>query len=237
MPEKIPLYTQSRETAQKQGGISLWQQSHAENIRCAQAIRNAIDKHYDGYRLDPAAAQPVIEEFGYDRIFWVIANTIQIKDGDGRFSYDNRGWADRIHIPHDRQNIDFLIDGRSGLLDLFLNEAKEQYHKSLGMFGRSQCESGAQDYAHRVLVVKPDWLSEPYKKPEHQLFYATGGFGCHPDSLGWKVMGRFLFDGEQATLSRADFLGVLKDEFLPEWAEEKLKELQPQDEQQDGPTM
>jgi len=43
-------------------------------------------------------------------------------------------------------------------------------------------------------------------------------------------------DGETARWNREDFIGVLDDKFLPEWAREKLEELMTQ-EQTDAPTM
>ena len=44
-----------------------------------------------------------------------------------------------------------------------------------------------------------------------------------------------LGDGEKTRWDRADFIGVLKDEFLPDWAREKLEALQTPE--QSGPTM
>lgn len=237
MLEKIPLYTRSIVEAQTLGELELWRQSHEENIRCARAILQSIDEHYDGGYLDQAAVQPVIEEFGYDRVFWVTANTIQRAIWDGRFSHDNREWARKMPIPPAKQNVDFIVDGRSGLLNLFLNEAKQRYNRSLGLFDRTHCEDGEQDYEHRVLVVKPNRLEEQYMNAEYQLYYAVGGFGCKPGNTGKKVLGEFLKDGDRLNLYREDFIGVLKDEFLPEWAAEKLEQFRPQEGQQDGPSM
>lgn len=45
-----------------------------------------------------------------------------------------------------------------------------------------------------------------------------------------------LADGETARWNRENFVGVLDDKFLPEWAKSKLAELQAQ-EQTDAPTM
>lgn len=50
-----------------------------------------------------------------------------------------------------------------------------------------------------------------------------------------------LGDGERARWNRADFIGVLDEKFLPEWAEERLTELRDpsselEQEQTDGPT-
>ncbi|MCI6054397.1 hypothetical protein [Dysosmobacter sp.] len=43
-------------------------------------------------------------------------------------------------------------------------------------------------------------------------------------------------DGEMTRWNRSEFIGVLDDKFLPEWAKPKLAELQAQ-EQTDAPTM
>ena len=45
-----------------------------------------------------------------------------------------------------------------------------------------------------------------------------------------------LADGEMTRWNRSEFIGVLDDKFLPEWAKPKLAELQAQ-EQTDAPTM
>lgn len=236
MPEQLPLYPYSRTEAQRNGDLDLWRESHEENVRCAAAIMKSIDDHYSDNRLAHDAAKPVIGEFGYDRLFWVIANTLQREMDDGRISRENKDWAKGVFIPADARNVDFIVNGRQGLLSLFLDEARERY-EALGLFDRSHCENGDQDYKNRVLVLEPEMLGGEYKTPDYQLFYATGGFGCSPDAKGRKVMGQFLRDGEETNFRREDFVGVLKEEFLPEWAAEKLMQLQPPNEQEDGPTM
>ena len=62
-----------------------------------------------------------------------------------------------------------------------------------------------------------------FKTPENQLFYAEGGNGCRLDSLGTKVFGQHLNDGEKGYYRRAEIAGVLSDEFMPEWAKAKLE--------------
>ena len=64
-------------------------------------------------------------------------------------------------------------------------------------------------------------------EPVH-IRLAEGGFGCSPTASGRAVYATCLGDGEQKRWNRADFIGVLKDEFLPDWAREKLNELQAQ---------
>ena len=87
-----------------------------------------------------------------------------------------------------------------------------------------------------MLVLRGDVLKDQYKTPEDQLFLAESGFGCTPNARGRKVFGKFLKDGEETNFQRGDFIGILKEEYLPEWAKEKLAELQPPAES-DGMTM
>ena len=75
-----------------------------------------------------------------------------------------------------------------------------------------------------MLVINPNLLKDQYKTPDFQLFKATSGFGCDPSKMGRKVFGYFLYDDERCSYNRNEFLGVIKDEYLPDWAIEKLKQ-------------
>ena len=78
-------------------------------------------------------------------------------------------------------------------------------------------------------------LSERLFFPVH-IRYAHDGFGCRPHAIGRSVRCTCLGDGETTRWNRHEFIGVLDDKFLPEWAREKLAELMTQ-EQADAPTM
>ena len=60
---------------------------------------------------------------------------------------------------------------------------------------------------------------------KRQLWYARSGFGCEPHSRGRAVFATCLSDGETARWNREDFIGVLNEKYLPDWAREKLMEL------------
>ncbi len=75
-------------------------------------------------------------------------------------------------------------------------------------------------------MLSPDTLKESCWKPENQLWYAESGFGCSPTASGRAVYATCLGDGEKARWDRADFIGVLDEQYLPQWAKEKLEELQ-----------
>ena len=88
-----------------------------------------------------------------------------------------------------------------------------------------------QNYKGKLLIIRSEILKEEFRTPENQLFLASGGFGCEPYSSGRKVFGCFL-DGEETHFQRSDFVGIIADEHIPEWAKEKLEQLASQSEEQ-----
>lgn len=240
MPEYKPLYGWSLEHAKHCNEIDLWRESHKENCSCARAMERLIANNYDGKRLGDHLAEQAIKQYGFDRVNWVLANTVQQNKEDGRFSRENKEWAKRIQIPRDDSRWHFTVESHPGLTDLFLNQARRAW-QALGLFEAGHClaeAAGDLDYTGQVLVMKPEVLKDQYKTPEDQLFLAESGFGCSPDARGRKVYGQFLKDGEAAHFYRQDFFGVLKDEYLPEWAAERLAELHtPEEAQEDGVDM
>lgn len=77
-----------------------------------------------------------------------------------------------------------------------------------------------------ILILK--LLSERLFFPVH-IRLAHDGFGCSPRAIGRSIRCTCLGDGEMTRWNRTDFTGVLKAEFLPGWAKEKLEALQGQD--------
>ncbi len=228
------------EYAEHSNEIDQWRDSHKENCACARAMERLIADNYDGRRLGDHLAGQAIEQYGFDRVNWVLANTVQQNKTDGRFSCENKEWAKGIQIPRDDSRWHFTVESHPGLTDLFLNQARRAWQE-LGLFEAGHCMAEADgdlDYTGQVLVMKPEVLKDQYKTPEDQLFLAESGFGCRPDARGRKVYGQFLKDGEATHLYRQDFLGVLKDEYLPEWAAERLAEIrQPGETPEDGMDM
>ena len=127
----VPVYQQSCVYAEKHNELDDYMKSQRENIACAKAIENAIGAHYDGYRLETEdAVNEVMQQFGQERTFRVLANTVQHKDWDGRFSRQSIEWA---HSQPSMEDIDNYNKDRSfeycvnrsspGLVDLFLRFA------------------------------------------------------------------------------------------------------------------
>ena len=154
------------------------------------------------------------------------------------YEYANKHWAEKIYIPTELiHNSDFVVRSHPAVLDGFVSFYRKAV-QALNLFGAEHCvgDRAEQDYTGKVLVLSPDVLREQYWGQKYQLLYAQSGFGCKPHSSGRAVFATSLADGETARWNREDFVGVLDDKFLPEWAKPKLAELQAQ-EQTDAPTM
>ena len=165
-------------------------------------------------------------------------NTVQQLEWGGQYSSENKAWASQIYIPPDKlHNLSFVVPTRSAVLDGVVDQYRTAY-QALGLFGPDQCEPSSfeeLDYEGKVLVL--DTLKESYWNARAQLWYAHDGFGCSPKAIGRSVRCTCLGDGEMTRWNRTDFIGALKDEFLPEWAKEKLMELKGQEQNNDSPAM
>lgn len=238
----LHVYPYSFEEARRLKEISLWRKSHKENIACKNEIEKAICQDFDGKHLKQECAERVIALYGFRRIGWVLANTVQHIDRDGRFSCENKVWAKGIFIPENKdhlgnlnKNMEFVAAIHPAVLDGFINQYRRAYQR-LDLFERSHCETDSKtlDYTGRVLVISLDILRESYWSQRNQLWLATGGFGCHPDSSGRAVFSICLSDGEKTRWNRSDFVGILREEFLPDWAREKLMEHREQEKVSSG---
>ena len=236
MSVQVPIYRWSLRDALEHGERDDWRESYRENCDCARAIERAIlaGYNFETYCLDDRCEE-VIEKYGYDRVNWVLANTIQQKKDDGRFSQENKAWARQFHIPNDDVRWHFCVESHPGLTDIFVNQVRDAWQK-LGMYDAGHCID-EENYEGKLLILKPSVLRDEYKTPDYQLFYAATGFGCSPTASGRKVYGVFLKDGEKACFNRDCFFGVINDEYLPDWAHERLHELSCQEDVSEDMTM
>lgn len=225
--DKKRTYGYSRATAKNNGELGLWQESHNYDVSCAGVLSGMLEA--DGGVAEDAARR-AIEEFGYDRVNRVLANSIQRRREEAGFDPDILKWARGFHITAEQYRgkdvrLDYVVrKAAPEQLNALAGQARTCY-EALGLFRRADCIQG-QDLAGRVAVLQPSFLTSDYKLPEYQLVLATGGFGCSPTAGGRKVFGTFLKDGENTSFVSGDFMGVLKPELLPEWAKERLAQLE-----------
>ena len=126
-----PVYPHSAAYASEHEEMAQYNLSYQANSACKEAVEQTISAHYAENRLDTeAAVKDVLEKFGAERVQFILANTIQHKNHDGRISQDNKAWAKTIPMPEDsgasRHCAYLVVDGvNPGLTDLFTRQARK----------------------------------------------------------------------------------------------------------------
>ena len=93
---ELPVYPYPADHAREQGELDAYRASFRANVSCKDAIEAAIRDNYHDNRLDTAAVGQVAEQFGQERMLYVLAATVRHFDYDGRISRDNKRWANTI---------------------------------------------------------------------------------------------------------------------------------------------
>ena len=132
MMRNVPLYKESASTARANNELNTFIQSNTANQSCAKDIEQAIADHWDGSRLSNGCALPLLEKYGEERFVFVLANTLQLKQHDGRFSKDNMAWAQAVKIeptpreqPSERR-YSWEIKSHPVKLDQFVEQARQE---------------------------------------------------------------------------------------------------------------
>ena len=234
-PDYLYLYRGSHGDAVRAHEEELWEKSFRENVCCARAIEKAIRQRADpndpSFLPDDCIA-PVLEQYGFKRVSYVLAHTVKENDAipalRSLVSEEAREWANRQNvIPDASYGRYYEVDAATADVNRLVRQTQEAY-QSLNLFGHEHCAAGMYDGSvkYKVLVLSPNTLKEEYWSPENQLWLAESGFGCSPTARGRSILCVCLGDGEQTRWNRNDFIGVLKDEYLPDWAKESLKQYQ-----------
>lgn len=238
------LYPYSRQEAKQKGELDAWKESCQANIVCAHDIEKRIAAHGRDGRLEPDQAKPILGEWGFLRVQFVLANTLVGTGGLG-VEADSLRWARRMFVPSDPANGDFRVKADRELLAQFVQQTHAEYLRA-GLFGPEHCGTPGQDLTRKVVILRPERLKEDCLSPQNMLWLAHCGFGCDPNISGWEIFTTCLGDVEKTRWwNRLDFMGVLDEQYLPDWAAERLAELRgpiqaqntPAQEQDSGPTL
>ena len=131
--KNLPVYKHPAAYAREHDELATYRASNQANAACKEAIEAAIRDHYRDNRLDTVAVDQVVQQFGYDRTFHVLAITVCQADWDRRYSPDNRAWANAMSIPANPdawgtdRNCYLAVSSHPGLVDLFLSQTRKAY--------------------------------------------------------------------------------------------------------------
>ena len=120
------VYRHTFSYADDHGELDEYRASRKLDKECSQAVVDAIRQNYDGKHLNKEAVKPIVEEYGSERLVFVLANTLQQLPWDGRFSRDNKAWAAEFRIPEDMvhgrdRRSELIVRSHPTVLDGFIN--------------------------------------------------------------------------------------------------------------------
>lgn len=125
-----PLYMHTITYAMEHGRADDYLESRKLNLDCKKAVEDAIRENFDGMHLAHDAAEEVLEEYGAERVVFILANTLQHLEHDGRFSIGNKAWAKGYEIPENinrgmDMNADYVVSSHPAVLDGFIGLARD----------------------------------------------------------------------------------------------------------------
>ena len=123
----VPVYREMANYAYEAGELDAYRASRDANMACKEAIEAAISENFSNNHLSTeAAVTSVFEQFSPERVQYVLANTIQHKDHDGRIHQSLKDWAKEIEVCPEDANF-FIVDKvNPGLVSLFVIEVNRQ---------------------------------------------------------------------------------------------------------------
>ena len=129
--QREEIINMTLDQAAKQNDADTSLDSRKLNIDCKNAIEQTIKENYDGTHLNPNGAFAVIENFGVERVSFVLANTLHQRFKDGRFSDRNKQWGASIKIPENiRQGVDlnkdYIVNSHSAVLNGFIDLVRHE---------------------------------------------------------------------------------------------------------------
>ena len=133
--EHPAVYRESLNYAINHGEADKYHESRKLDRECKGAIEETIRQNFDGMYLKHDIVKPLVEQYGSERIAFVLANTLQQESWDGRFSRDNKAWASEFSIPENivrgmDMNSELVVSSHpavlDGFIDMFRSEVLEQ---------------------------------------------------------------------------------------------------------------
>ena len=130
-----PLYLKTARYAREHGESEQYHRSHELNNACREEMDKAISENFDGMRLKEGFERELMERYGRERVEYVLATTVKENAWDGRYSRENREWADSIPVSESKsERIACCLHSHPAVIDglirrIRLNEHEKQPKK------------------------------------------------------------------------------------------------------------
>ena len=153
-----PVYLKSWEEAVRLKEQPLYNESRSLNTELMEEMARQIRANYNGLHLDSRVARGLLAEFGAQRTAAMLANVIQHRPWEGRFSPSNRRWAEGMTLPQDPA-WDRLsrCDTHPGLLNELVTDVRQEIR------AQAQEQVQQQDRTQQQEQAKPSRLADRLK--------------------------------------------------------------------------
>lgn len=182
---ELPVYPYPADHARENVELDAYRASFRANVSCKDAIEAAIRDNYRDNRLDTAAVGQVAEQFGQERMLYVLAATVRHFDYDGRISRDNKRWANTIPVYENKDGMDsdrsvqFVVCSHPGLTDLFLTGARREQpltadeikDEAVRLLGKLQepVQPNSPGGTHFIAELSPDFAAKANSRDTAEL--------------------------------------------------------------------
>ena len=181
--------------AMEHGEVDRYLDSRKLDRECKEAVEGTIRQNFDGMHLKHDIVKPLAEQYGSDRIAFVLANTLQQESWDGRFSRDNKAWAAEFYIPENLVhgidvNRELIVSSHpavlDGFIDMFRKEVLEK-EKEMSAAQEKEPDTSGHDVNHSarqndlkseqgqadIEQSKPEPAQTEQPKPEREEYQET----------------------------------------------------------------
>ena len=93
-----PLYLKTARYAREHGESEQYHRSHELNNACREEMDKTISENFYGMHLKEGFERELMERYGRERVEYILATTVKENAWDGRYSRENREWADSIPV-------------------------------------------------------------------------------------------------------------------------------------------
>ena len=168
------VYGHTLSYAMEHGEADEYLESHKLDRECKRAIEETIQQNFDGMHLKHDIVKPLAEQYGSERMAFVLANTLQQESWDGRFSRDNKTWAAEFYIPENivhgmDMNRELIVSSHPAVLDGFIAMfRREVLEKEKEMSAGQEKTQDTSGYDVNHSEIQNDLKPEPERKQEEQ---------------------------------------------------------------------
>lgn len=161
------IYYQTLKFAREHDEIDICRKSREEDLRCRDTIEKLVDGNYYNNHFDSAkVVKEAVIEFGLERVKFILANTVQQRDWDGRISEVSKRWAKSVPVSLDEEyNTKILLCKiHSVLLNALIDEIRENYRTKYSV---------ANTATLRQVCIENNWFTAGTNEQYEKLFYAN----------------------------------------------------------------